>query len=315
MISFLRCLIEAFIFPGFLFLTAYSFVVEFFDRKMFAHMQNREGPHWYQPLADFLKLLGKETRIPADANSRIFTAMPYVTLAAVSAAFLYVPVFGVKSVFSFKGDLIIVLYFLTVPPLAKFLAGWYSRSVYATIGATRVLTQLFAYEVPLFISLLAPTLISGDWSISGMTAFYAAHPLYALINFPAMVTALIAFQCKLERAPFDSPEAETEIVSGSLVEYGGRLLAFFKMAINSELILVISLFSAVFLPFMTGIVWIDFILYIVKTLVVLLFMTLMRATMARLEISHIVTFCWKYLAPVALGQVILNLLIRGVLKA
>lgn len=146
-----------------------------------------------------------------------------------------------------------------------------------------------------------------------MVAYYAAHPLYALINIPAMFTALIAFQCKMERAPFDSPEAETEIVSGPLVEYGGRLLVFFKWATNCELVLVVSLFSAIFLPFMTGMVWIDFILYLGKTLVTLFLMILMRATMARLEINHIVSFCWKFLAPVALGQVLPNLLIRGVL--
>ncbi|HEY5466937.1 MAG TPA: NADH-quinone oxidoreductase subunit H, partial [Clostridia bacterium] len=123
----------------------------------------------------------------------------------------------------------------------------------------------------------------------------------------------IAFQCKLERAPFDSPAAETEIVSGPLVEYGGRLLAFFKIATNCELVLVVSLFSAMFLPFMTGVAWVDFLLYFVKTLLTLFLMILMRTTMARFAIGHIVSFCWKRLAPVALGQVILNLLIREVL--
>ncbi len=313
MILFLKVLLKAFIFPGFLFLSVYSFLMEFLDRKMYARMQNRMGPKWYQPLADFFKLIGKKAIIPADANAVIFSVVPLVSLAAVAAAYIYVPVLGTDAIFSFSGDLVIVLYLLSIPPLSMFLAGWYSRDVYATLGATRILTQMFAYEVPLFISLLAPALLAGTWSISEITAFYAAHPLYALINIPAMITALISFQCKLERAPFDSPEAETEIVSGALVEYGGKLLAFFKMASNCELVLVLSLFSAIYLPFMTGIVWVDFILYIVKTLAVLLFMTLMRVTMARLEISHIVSFCWKYLAPVALAQIIFNLLIKEVL--
>jgi NADH-quinone oxidoreductase subunit H len=314
MISFLKMLLAAFIFPGFLFLSVYSFTLDFIDRKLYARMQNRVGPPWYQPLADFFKLIGKKTLIPVDANKTMFRVMPIVSLAAVAAGFLYVPVLGENAVFSFEGDLVIVLYFLTIPPLAMFLAGWYSRGVYATIGATRILTQLFVYEVPLFIAILAPTLIAGTWSISGLTAFYAAHPLYALINLPAAIVSLISFQCKLERAPFDSPEAETEIVSGALVEYGGRLLAFFKMAHTAELVLVISLFTAVFLPFMTGNVFLDFLLYILKTLVVLLISTLMRVSMARLKINNIVSFCWKFLAPVALVQVILNLLIRGGLQ-
>lgn len=313
MIEFLGILCKILVFPGFLFLFIYSFLLEFLDRKIYARMQNRVGPPWYQPLADFFKLLGKKVIVPADADEKMFRIMPIVAMAAVAAAFLYVPVFGMHAVFSFSGDVVIVLYFFAIPPLTLFLAGWYSRDVYATLGATRVITQMFVYEVPLFISLLAPTLLAGTWSITEITAYYAAHPLYALINIPAMLTALIAFQCKLERAPFDSPAAETEIVSGPLVEYGGRLLAFFKIATNCELVLVVSLFSAMFLPFMTGVAWVDFLLYFVKTLITLFLMILMRTTMARFAISHIVSFCWKRLAPVALGQVILNLLIREVL--
>lgn len=313
MLALLVILCKTLLFPGFLFMFLYSFVLEFLDRKVYARMQNRVGPPWYQPVADLFKLIGKKVVIPADADVIMFTIMPIVSLSAVAAAFLYVPVFGMHAVFSFSGDLVIVLYLLALPPLSTFLAGWYSRDVYATIGATRVLTQMFVYEVPLFISLLAPAILAGTWSIAEMTDFYAVHPLYALINIPAMFTALISFQCKMERAPFDSPEAETEIVSGPLVEYGGRLLAFFKVAVNCELVLVVALFSAIFLPFMTGIIWLDFCLFFVKTLAALFMMTLLRATMARLDINHIVSFCWKRLAPAALGQVILNLLIRGLL--
>lgn len=313
MTQLLAIIWKALIIPGFLFMSSYGFLVEFADRKLYARMQNRIGPPWYQPLADFLKLIGKKTIIPGDADESMFRNMPIVSLAAIASAFLYVPVLGMNAVFSFSGDLIIVLYFLVIPTLAMFLAGWYSRGVFATLGATRILTQMFVYEVPLFISLLAPALLAGSWSISGIAAYYAAHPLYALINIPCMCIALVAFQCKMERAPFDSPEAETEIVSGALVEYGGRLLAYFRLASNCELVLILSLFSAIYLPFMTGMLWLDVILYFVKTLLGLFLLTLMRATMARLVISEIVRFCWKYLTPVALLQVVFNLLIRRVL--
>lgn len=313
MIQFLTILWKVLILPGFLFMSVYGFVVEFIDRKLYARMQNRIGPPWYQPVADFLKLVGKKTIIPADADESMFRNMPIVSLAAVITAFLYVPVLGMNAVFSFKGDMVIVLYFLALPTLAMFLAGWYSRGVFATLGATRILTQMFVYEVPLFISLLAPTVLANSWSVGEIAAYYAAHPLYALINIPCMITALIAFQCKMERAPFDSPEAETEIVSGALVEYGGRLLAYFRLAGNCELVLILSLFSAIYLPFMTGLLWLDLILYFVKTLFGLFLLTLMRATMARLVISEIVLFCWKYLTPIALVQVVFNFLIRGVL--
>jgi NADH-quinone oxidoreductase subunit H len=170
---------------------------------------------------------------------------------------------------------------------------------------------MFAYEVPLFMALLAPALIAKTWSVAGMTAFYSEHPLYILINIPVLFVALISGQGKLERAPFDSPEAETEIVSGALVEYSGKLLAVFKISMDCELVLVASLISAIFLPFMTGIAILDFVLYLVKTIAVLLFLALMRSAMARLRVDQMVSFCWKYLTPVAVAQVILNLVIRS----
>jgi len=299
------------IFPGFMFLEVYALLFEYIDRKLYARLQNRVGPPWYQPLADFLKLLGKETIIPADANKRMFQILPVISLSAVVVAFIYVPVLGGTAISSFEGDLIVVLYFLSIPTICSFLGGWYSRSVYSTIGSVRTLTQMFAYEVPLFMALLAPSLIAKTWSVTGMMAFYSEHPLYILFNIPAFFTALIAGQGKLERAPFDSPEAETEIVSGALVEYSGKLLAIFRMSIDCELVLMASLISAVFLPFLTGIVILDFILYFVKTIAVLLIFTLMRSIMARLRVDQMVNFYWRYLTPAAVLQIILDLVIRG----
>ena len=299
------------IFPGFLFLTVYSLLFEYLDRKVYARLQNRMGPPWYQPLADFLKLIGKEVIIPAEANKTMFQVLPVISLSAVAAAFIYVPVLGKEAIASFEGDLIVVLYFLTIPTMCLFLAGWYSRGVYATVGSVRTLTQLFAYEVPLFMALLAPALIAKTWSVTGMTAFFAEHPLYILINIPALFVALVAAQGKLERVPFDTPEAETEIVAGPLVEYSGRLLAIFRITIDCELVMIASLVSAIFLPFMTGNIALDFVLYLVKTVAVLLFLALMRSVMARLRIEQMVYFCWKYLAPIAILQIVINLLVRG----
>lgn len=304
-------LVKILILPGLMFLGAYSLFFEFLDRKVYARLQKRIGPPWYQPLADFFKLIGKQTIIPADANKGMFQTLPVISLATVATAFIYVPVLGQTASFSFEGDLIIVLYLLTVPTLASFLAGWYSRDVYATIGSTRVLTSMFAYEVPLFIALLAPALIARTWSISGLSAFYAAHPLYTAINIPALFVALVSSQGKLERGPFDAPEAETEIVSGPLVEYSGKLLAIFRMSLDFELVVLASIISAIFLPFATGNPTFDIILYFIKTIAVLLVLSIFRAVMARARMDQLVSFCWKYLTPIATAQIILNLMIRG----
>lgn len=307
----LLVMVKMLIFPGLMFLSVYSLIFEFLDRKVYARLQNRMGPPWYQPLADILKLLGKESVIPADANKGMFQILPVIALAAVAASFIYIPVSGKDASYAFEGDLIIVLYLLTIPTLCIFLAGWYSRGVYATIGATRVLTSMFAYEVPLFMALLAPALIAGTWSISGITQFYSEHPLYILINIPALIVALIAGQGKLERVPFDAPEAETEIVSGAFVEYGGKLLALFRMALDFELVVVASIIAAIFLPLLTSSVLLNILLYFLKTIALLIVLTIFRAAMARARMDQLVSFCWKYLTPIAVLQIILNLLLRG----
>lgn len=304
------------IFPGFLFLSIFSMVVELIDRRLYARLQNRVGPPWFQPLADFIKLLSKETVVPNEADSRIFRIVPAFALAATAAAFMYVPVWGKESLYPFSGDLIVVLYFLTIPTLTFFLAGWFSSSLYAELGAIRVMTQFFAYEVPLYMSILGPALLAGTWSISGITEFYQANPLMALFNIPGLVVALFATQGKLERVPFDIPDAETEIVGGTFTEYSGRFLAIFRMAIDFELVVMAALIASVFFPvFIPANPILGFLLFLVKVFVIVFLLTLMRTALARLRIDQMVNFCWKVLAPVSLLQVLIDLIVKGVLKA
>lgn len=302
------------IFPGCLFLGVYSLLFEYLDRKIYARLQNRQGPPWYQPLADIIKLLSKETIIPADAAGGFFRLLPVFAYASSCLAILYIPVWGSEALFSFGGDLIVVLYILTIPTLTFFLAGWHSTSVFAAIGSVRVLTQLFSYEIPLFMALLAPAILADSWSITGISAFYAQNPLLLLLNIPAFVVAIIAVQGKLERLPFDLPEAETEIVAGTFTEYSGRLLAVFRMAIDVELVVVASLLAAIFLPFYAANPWLGFLLYVVKTLFILFILAVFRAVMARIRIEQMIIFCWKYLTPLALLQIFLNVIIKGVLS-
>lgn len=307
-------LFQIVIFPGFLFLGALSLVFEYVDRKLYARMQNRIGPPWYQPLADIVKLLSKETIVPCDADSHLFGAIPVFALAATCAAFLYIPIWSINSLMPFDSDLIVVLYFLTIPTLTYFLAGWFSSSLFAELGAIRAMTQLFAYEVPLYMALLGPALLAGTWSISGITAFYHQNPALLLVNIPALLVSIVTAQGKLERAPFDIPDAETEIVGGTFTEYSGRLLAMFKMTLNTELVVVAALISAIFFPlFIGGSAVVGFLLFLAKLLVVVFLLTLMRAALARFRMDQMVNFCWKVLAPVALAQILIDLIVKGAL--
>ena len=302
------------IFPGFLFLAVFGLAVEFVDRKLYARLQNRVGPPWFQPLADFIKLLAKETIIPDKAEKLIFKLLPFFALTSVVATILYIPIWGTEAIFSFNGDIIIVLYLLSIPTLTFFLAGWYSKSLFSMIGAIRALTQFFAYEVPLFIVVLSPALLAGTWSLSKMAEFYNQHPGYWLFNLIGFGVAVIVLLGKLEKVPFDIPEAETEIVAGSFTEYSGMLLAFFRLAIDIETVVCAALLAVVFLPFGLGLSPIlGFSLFIVKVLFIVALISLLRTVFARLRIDQMVNFCWKYIAPISFLQLLINIILGAVL--
>ena len=303
------------IFPGLLFLIVAALCAEYVDRKVCAKLQNRVGPPWYQPLADFIKLAAKEDILPNEADRRIFIYTPLVALAAAVTAVFYIPIWSRTALYSFEGDIIVVLYLLTIPTGAFFLAGWYSRSVFSMLGAARCITQLFAYEIPLFLSILAPALLANSWSLSTVAGFYAQHPWYTLFNIIGLATSFAALLGKLERVPFDSPEAETEIVAGTFTEYSGRLLALFKLAISVEMIVGATLIGAIFLPFgLTHGVIAGFTAYLCKVFVVVVAISLARNIFARLRIDQMMNFWWQIAAPLAFLQMLINLVAKEFLS-
>ncbi|MCM2267306.1 MAG: NADH-quinone oxidoreductase subunit H [Elusimicrobiales bacterium] len=299
------------IFPGFLFLAVYGMFLQWVDRKLCAVMQNRMGPPWFQPFADFIKLLAKEVIVPDAADSAMFRALPYFAMAAVITALVSIPVSGPAALFSYQGDLVAVIYLLTIPTVTFFLAGWSSTSPYSTVGSMRVLTQLFAYEVPLMLSLIGPAILAGSWNISEIAAFFTAHPVLIPSQLLGFLAALIALQVKLERMPFDIPHAKNEIVGGQFTEYSGRLLNFFLLAVDMELVVGAALVNAVFLGGSLGFAgWAGIGVFLGKTLFITFLLALLKVLMARIRIEQMINFCWKYLAPVAMAQVAFDIFLK-----
>ena len=308
----LNTLFYIFIFPGFLFLITISFIAEFIDRKLYARMQTRKGPPWYQPIADFIKLLSKETIFPQHADKLIFKTLPLIACTAAITAYIFMPVFNSTSLLSFPGDIVAVFYILTIPTLTYFLGGWYSRSLYSLIGSTRVLTQLFSYEVPLMMAVLAPGILASSWTFNEVISFYSANGWLFLVNIIGFIVALIAVQGKLERVPFDTPEAETEIVAGSFTEYTGQLYGYFRLAMNIQTISASTLLAAVFLPFgYDGVLWQSLLIYFAKILAILFILAVFRTIFARIRMDQMVEFCWKILTPLALLQIFINIIIKA----
>ncbi|MDR1195932.1 MAG: NADH-quinone oxidoreductase subunit H [Endomicrobium sp.] len=306
-------LFSIFIFPGFLFLFILALAAEYMDRKLYARMQNRIGPPWFQPFADLIKLLAKELIIPEHADRKIFRILPLVACAAAVTAFLFVPVWKPDTLFTFRGDIVAVIYIMTIPTLTYFLGGWYSRSLYSLIGSMRVLTQLFSYEVPLLMAVLAPGILASSWTFSKVINFYSGHGFLFLVNIIGFVVALIAVQGKLEKVPFDIPEAETEIVAGTFTEYTGPLYAYFKLAMNMQAIAVSTMLAAVFMPFgyHCGFI-LGMLIYLLKIAFIIALLTVIRTIFARIRMDQMVKFCWKYLAPLALLQLTVNIIIKAV---
>ena len=318
-----RTLLYLVVYPGLLFLFLYSTFCEWFDRKVYARFQNRMGPTHtgrfglLQPIADFVKLLSKEDVVPEAADKRLFAVLPIIGLAVVSTAGLLVPALHFDPAHPgwtpFSGDIIVMLYLLSLPTLILFLAAWSSTNLFSTIGGARVLTMLFGYEVPLFLAVLSPAILANSWRLAEIAAFYQRKPLLLLPNLLAFIIALIAVQAKLERTPFDIPHAETEIVGGTFTEYSGKKLALFRLTFDIELVVSSGLLAAVFLGGFPGGAIVGFIHFVVKTLFVIFLLCLLRALTSRIRVDQVISFAWKYLAPLAVLQLLAIILLKGFL--
>ena len=320
----LRTILYLVVYPGLLFLFVYPTFCEWFDRKLYARLQNRMGPTHtgrfglLQPIADFFKLMSKEDIVPEAADKRLFNILPVIGLAVVSTAGLLLPVWNfdlaAPGFASFAGDIIVILYLLSLPTLILFLAAWSSTNPFSTIGGARVLTMLFGYEVPLFLAVLSPAILADSWRLAEIAAFYQNKPLLILPNLLGFVIAVIAVQAKLERTPFDIPHAETEIVGGTFTEYSGKKLALFRLMLDIELVVSSGLLAAVFLGGFPGGALLGFVSFVVKTLFVISLLSLLRALTSRIRIDQVVTLAWKYLAPLAVLQLLVTILLKGLLS-
>jgi len=317
----LKTLLYVFVYPGLVFMFVYSTFCEWFDRKVYARLQNRMGPthtgRWglLQPVADFLKLLAKEDIVPEKADKTMFTLLPVFGLAIVATAMLLLPVWhynpAVGGFNSFSGDIIVLLYILSLPTLIFFLAAWSSTNLFSTIGGTRVLTMFFGYEVPLFLTVLSPAILAGSWRLAEIARFFQAKPVLLLVNLPGFILAVICVQAKLERTPFDIPHAETEIVGGTFTEFSGKKLAFFRLMTDVEMVVSSGLLATVFLGGFPGGLVLGFLQFIVKTLFVIFLLSLLRAATSRIRVDQVVSFAWGYLAPLAVVQLFFVILLKG----
>ena len=315
----LYVLIRLLVLPGFAFLLACALLFQWIDRRTIARLQARVGPPWYQPLADLVKLLTKESILPAEADLPICTALPLVSLAAVLTAAVYVPVGG-HTTYSFEGDLIVVLFLLSLPALFYFLAGWVSVGVYSVVGGSRSLLQYFSYEVPFLMALSAPAILTGSWSISRIVGQQATATWTVFVQPLGFLLALVGLIGKLKRVPFDIPKAKSEVVGGPLTEFSGRKLALWHLTVDIQTVVGVFLLVNMFLggsdlgPLsslpLAGLM--DALGFGLKALVMLLTLSVTSVLYARLRIDQLADLGWRVLAPLGMLQLAVTMLIGAV---
>ncbi|MEM2094060.1 MAG: complex I subunit 1 family protein [Candidatus Bathyarchaeia archaeon] len=291
----------------------FGLLLEGVDRKVNARMQRRIGPPVIQPFYDIVKLFGKSYIIPVTADPYLFVAAP--VLAAVCAVTGAVIVFANAVLrMSVFADLIIVTYLLAMPSLMKMLGASSSGNPYAAIGFSRMMTMLIAFKLPLLVSIITVAVKSGiTLSIGSIISAQINNGIcFAFASPSTALAALAFFLCITAEAgvvPFDIPEAKTEIIHGTMIEYGGPYLALFRIAKSTTVFSMVLLASVLFfypnsslIDQATYRICLDSALvFLFAMVVMLLTVTLPRTIFSRLKIGQALGFFWA--VPLVIGVV------------
>ncbi len=287
----------------------------YFERKVIGYMQLRRGPNvvgpfgLLQPLADGIKLLTKETIIPSNSNKVVFLFAPVLTFSLALLAWAVIPV----------GDGLVlsninvgILYIISISSLGVYgliMAGWASNSRYAFLGALRSAAQMISYEVSIGLIIINVLITVGSLNLSDIV--YAQQNYWFMFpHFPMFVIFFISTLAETNRAPFDLPEAEAELVAGYNVEYSSLTFGLFFLGEYGNMILMSSLTTILFLggwmpvlglDMIPGIVW-----FLLKISILLFLFLWIRATLPRYRYDQLMRLGWKVFLPLSLFWIILT---------
>jgi NADH-quinone oxidoreductase subunit H len=304
--------IKAIIIINVLLLTfAYMTLVE---RKLIGRMQRRYGPNragpfgLLQPIADLVKLIRKEAFYPDGAINSLYIAAPALSAATALAAFAVIP-FGNGwevggyyiggQVVNVSIGLILLFALGSVGIYGFIVGGWASDSKYSLLGSMRTCAQLVSYEVSLALSVLGVIIMAGSLSLVDIVHAQEMDWWYVVPQFIGLLVFFVAGIAETNRAPFDLPEAETELVAGYLTEYSGMRFGLFSMAEYINMIVLSALCVTLFFggwlgPWLPGPIW-----FLIKLLLVIFIFIWLRTTVPRLRYDQLMAFGWKVLLPVA----------------
>jgi formate hydrogenlyase subunit 4 len=273
-------------------------------RKVTARVQSRQGPPLRQPYFDLLKLLGKED-IESGETPRMQRFAVYLSLSTMLTLACLVPM-GFGAPMNGAGDVILLIYLLTLCSVCTLLAGLAAGSTYSLVGISREMMTMIALEPLLAIAIVVGAVHTGsfrlDTVLNGSVYATDGFPWSGLIMLAVMV---LSFQAFVQRVPFDISEAETEIMEGPLMEYSGPKLALFKYAQMAKLVIYSGLFVMLFVPWGAGLPFpLGWLLFWAKVFALVLVVTLVAATHARYRIDQAIRYFASLLA-VALVALVL----------
>ncbi len=294
------------------------------ERKVLAAMQLRKGPNvvgpfgLLQPFADAIKMLMKETIIPSGANRLLFLFAPILTFTLAMLAWAVIPVDNGWAIADINVG---ILYLFAISSLGVYgiiIAGWASNSKYAFLGAMRSAAQMVSYEVSMGFVIVTVLLCAGSLNLTEIVRAQE-HVWFFIPLFPMFIVFFISTLAETNRAPFDLPEGESEIVGGFHVEYGAMTFGLFFLGEYANMILMSAMTSILFLggwlspipfaPFtwVPGPIW-----FIAKICLVLFMFVWVRATFPRFRYDQLMRLGWKVFLPLSLGWLVLT---AGVLLA
>ena len=309
------------VFPGGLFAFAFGLALKGVDRRVAARLQGRVGPPLLQPFFDLVKLGLKRTMVPDTACETVFLAAPLVGVVSMLLAAVLVPIAGVYAPDPRVGNLIVLLYLLSVPGTVLMVAGSASSSTYGAIGFSREMAMMVAYEATIILVAAAVAMrtgmAQGHWvtfSLADIVRYQQEHGAYLFdpVMWPALAAFTLFYPANMGIVPFDIPEAETEVLEGPLLEYSGVALAFFKVMSALKAVVVLGLGIALFLPppvsgLGAAAAW------LLEMLVLMVFgVTAVRVALGRMRIDQAFFFFLKWPLLLSIASVVtVVVVVRG----
>lgn len=294
------------------------------ERKVAGHIQLRPGPMEVGPhgllqtIADGIKLVGKEIIIPAKADPKLFLLAPVLVFMPVLVGFLVLP-FGPEMIIrDMNIGVLLIFAFSTFTVLAILAGGWASNNKYALLGAIRSVAQNVAYEIPLLLAVMSVVLMVHSLSFSEIVN--AQHRVWFIFLQPvAGLIYLIAATAETNRAPFDIPEAESELIAGFHTEYSGMGFGLFFIAEYTNIFIVSAVATSLFFggwqgPFgynlyLPGVFW-----FLFKTYVLIFVIMWVRWTFPRVRFDQLMNFSWKFMIPISLANLVATAIVIKLIR-